>query len=154
MKMCKKTMISKLPYISLGLLFVFAGIMKLFIISPAAFAGMIEMYFGMIGLVGGVAVFVAWVIALAELLGGVCLLFWKFIPRMISKTLIIILALVMFGAIVFVHIRGGDLMSALKDLVLFTLLVSIVKTHGCAMKTSEKECHGTDEKCTDESCTA
>jgi hypothetical protein len=78
MKMCKKTMVSKLPYISLGLLFVFAGIMKLFIISPAAFAGMIEMYFGMIGLVGGVAVFVAWLIAIAELLGGVCLLFWKF----------------------------------------------------------------------------
>jgi uncharacterized membrane protein YphA (DoxX/SURF4 family) len=154
MKMCKKTMVSKLPYISLGLLFVFAGIMKLFIISPAAFAGMIEMYFGMIGLVGGVAVFVAWLIAIAELLGGVCLLFWKFVPRMISKTLIIILALVMFGAIVFVHVRGGDLMSALKDLVLFTLLVSVLKTHCCGMTKAEKESCCTDETCTDESCKA
>lgn len=151
--MCKKNMMVKLPQILLGLLFVVAGVVKLFVISPANFAGMIEMSFGMIGLAGGLALAAAWVVAIIEVLGGLALILSKLIPVKITKILISLLIIVMAAAIIFVHVRGGDLMSALKDLVLLSLLVAVCKSPCCLKKAcSKKKCE--KETCTDGACEA
>lgn len=146
-------MVAKLPQMLLGILFVVAGFMKLFIMKPEMFAGMIEMHFGMIGLVGGFAVAAAWIIAIAELLGGLALLLCKFVPAILKKVLISILIVVMIGAIVFIHVKNGDLMSALKDLILLSILVAVCKQSCGEMKACDmKKC--ADKKCADGTCKA
>lgn len=75
----------------LGLLFLVAGLMKLFVIKPAGVEGMLS------GLGFPVAIFFAWILILVELLGGLSILAnWK--VKYASYLLLVVMVVAAFTA--------------------------------------------------------
>lgn len=124
-KICKKKkdIALMLPRLAMGVLFLVAGCSKLFMIGAPAFAlGVITPGFGINGIF---ALILAWFVILVEIIGGVALLIGKFIPSLLYKLLIALLMVILLVATIFVHIKMGDMMGSLSNLVLMTLLIQL-----------------------------
>ena len=143
MKSCKKCKAFSLalPRITTAILFLFAGLSKLFVMTPVVFAtGMITPNFGF---TGGFALVVAWLVILGEIVGGLSLLVGKMIPAKLYRTFIRVLMLILLGAIIFVHGRNGDVMGVLKNLVILSVLISLCHTKPiCPMGLTGHKCDG------------
>ncbi len=121
----KKCTNMPLPVMAVGLLFAVAGLLKLFIMTPAGFAGMLEMA---LGFGSGLALFSAWLVAIFETLGGLAILFSKKLKcKKTYKALVSILILIMVVAIVSVDLLGEsfDIIGLLKNLVVLAVLVKL-----------------------------
>ena len=120
--MCKNV-IHAAPRILVGLLFLVAGIMKLTIMTPEAFSGMIEANFAMVGLTGSLALIAAWLVTLGEIVGGAIVLAGKMVPTKIYKIAIRVLIFITTAAVIFV--QWGDVNSVFKDLIIIAVLFQI-----------------------------
>ena len=122
-----------LPGIAVGILFVYAGLSKLFLMTSAGFAE--NMIMPIFGTSMGLALVFAWLLIIVEVLGGVALLMRCKFPKMAYKWLVWGLIIIMVVAMLFVHLAGQDFMSLLKDLVITTVLISMLP------KCGTKKCH-------------
>ncbi|MCA9352733.1 DoxX family protein [Patescibacteria group bacterium] len=136
--MTKKYKHYKLTKMLTGILFLFTGLSKLFTMTPSGFAeNMLVPVFG-IGM--GFALFLAWVVIVFEVLGGVALVSGCKFPKKFYTWLVWGLVVIMLVAVLFVHAPNKDFLNLLKDLIIASVLVSAVK--GCCKK----------KYCTDGSC--
>lgn len=153
-KCMKKSIAMALPRIVVGILFTVSGFSKLFMIGAAGFATMaITPVFGITGIL---ALVVAWLVIIGEILGGLVLLAGKFIPTKIYQMLISVLIVIMLGATIFIYGRAGDIMGVLTHLVIISVLFNISMTSPvCPIGITGKkcsECKCEDGKCTDGTC--
>ena len=143
MKKCTKKSYAK---IAVGILFLVAGIMKLFVMGPGAFAGMLS---GLLGLSSGLALVAAWLVALVELVGGAAILAaCKFPCKKTYKILVSLLIAIIVVAILSVDIFGAnfDAMSLLKHLVILGVLIDICP---CLKACAGGKCHSEKKECSD-----
>jgi uncharacterized membrane protein YphA (DoxX/SURF4 family) len=142
--MIKKCKCKNLSGIVVGILFLFSGLMKLFVMTPTGFAE--NMLVPVLGVGAGLALLLSWLIVIVETLGGIALLLKCKVPSKIFKTLMIGLAIILVVAIIFVHLMGQDFMGALKDLVILSVIIPMV----CHCS---KGCHCSSKKCDKGVCT-
>ncbi len=149
MKKCSKR---SFAVVAVGLLFLVAGIMKLFVMGPSGFAAGLQT---MLGLGSGLALVAAWVVTLVELIGGAAILLGcKFPCAKTYKVFVSLLIAVMVVVIVGVDLLGEfNPMDALKHLVILGVLVDICsRMKKCGANTCKTEKESCDA-CTAGTCT-
>jgi len=104
--------------VALGVIFLFAGFNKLFgAMGVEGFGGMLA------GLGVPLAGLVAWLVAIAEFFGAICLFIgWK------TRTAAGILAVIMVFALILVKIPGGDASAMFYDISLLAAAISLFFT--------------------------
>ena len=143
-----------LPVVLTGILFLFAGVSKLFMMTPSGFAeNMVMPVFG-VGM--GLALLLSWLVIIFDVLGGIALLAGCKFPKMAFKWLVWGLVIIMIASVLFVHAKNADFMSMLKDLIIASILVGVLPKKHCSegmCKTEEKKCDG-GKCCEDGTCKA
>ncbi len=112
-----------LPRILVGLLFLIAGIMKLTMMGPEVFSGIINSNFGTSGSFG---LLLSWLVIIAEIGGGAVVLAGKLAPRKLYKFSIRILIIITLAAAFFV--QWGNINNVFKDLIIVAVLFQICNT--------------------------
>ncbi len=89
--------------IGVGLLFFVSGIMKL--MNLEMFMGMLNVLFGW---TGNMLVVMAWVVVLFEVIGGLCILLGKLVPRALYKISLLGIFVISLVALLSVQVPSGD----------------------------------------------
>lgn len=132
----KKNKKLSLPAMAVGILFLVAGLMKLFFMTPAGFSRMLQQA---LGFGPQLAMIAAWLVSIIETLGGIAILIRKCLPcSKIYKVFFGALIVIIIVAIIFINLgsRPVDIMGLLNNLVILSVLVSLFGCCNRACSTS------------------
>jgi len=107
-----------------GILFIVPGIMKL--LNPEMFMGMLNVLYGW---TGSILVIMAWVVVLFEVVGGLCILLGKLVPRAIYKLSLLGIFVISLVALLSVHVPSGDITGMLFQVFATLAIIALWVTY-------------------------